>query len=92
MYFTPSSLYAYARYDIIYTQGVMKLDSAQHLHSPVLHLQLYKIKFEFGTSVFVTYESPQVQVEPQPFWSLRGSLALQMQPWQIEILVEHLNH
>jgi len=47
MHFTPS-LYAYARYDIIYTQGVMKLDGAQHLHSPVLHLQLNdKIKFKF---------------------------------------------
>lgn len=68
----------------------MELNEAQHLHSPVLHLQLYnKIKFKFRTSVLVTYESPQVQLEPQPFWFLRGSLALQVQPWQVEILVEH---
>ena len=91
MYFTPSSLYAYARYDIIYTQGVMKLDSAQHLHSPVLHLQLYKIKSKFGTSVFVTYESPSAGGTTTVL-VLEGVVGTADAALADRDLVEHLNH
>lgn len=81
----------YTRYGIIYTQGII---GTQHLHSPGLHWQLYnRIKFKSGTPVLVTYASPQVQLEePQPLWSLRGSLAPQVQPWHMEVLVEHSSY